>query len=963
MLDLTAETPKYSLTDTWALSAVALQTTPENLFQHALHNIVSLSVPVKKATKVVNETVTVVPGHLAGGPVTGPVSAKVMVIGRIISDTSVRRLRHLDDADGQHLRKLFSKYGYNWNDVYVTSVVKFRLPMHRKSVPAGHIADCMPLLVQEILEVQPDYILTLGAPAAQALFGRTATLTKLRGAKLPFHPSAFGRLPSMTGDATFDKVWANCSPMTVMVTQSPAAALRRPELLPGLEADIATFLEMVKTGTRVSFDETRDYRYIDNLQELDALVDELIAENRLEFSIDCETGGEHFKDGWLRTIQISWEAGKAVVVILRPAGSQEVIFKPSQYAAVQSLKRLLDRDGVRIYGQNFRSDALWLEDIGLPVMKYFSFDTMLADHALNESQPHGLKAMALRYTTLGRYDYELTEWLSRHPQPESMGYANVPDEILHVYGATDADAVFRIVPVLREMLNRPENAPVKKLFETIIMPANQPIHEMERTGISVDTDRMMQLFWRYDKRKRELLEELRQRLGWPAFNPRSVPSKIKLLYGSPAEKGLGLTPIKTTEKPPREWADVGLTVAAAAEQGIRPSTDSESLELLSQSVPEGSYAQQIITLLQDFQTIDQITKNFLRAPEGYTEDANPEDFSAADFKSGLMGHVKADGRVYTTISQIKETGRHSSQRPALQNISKKMEPIYRRIVGDDVPKLRSCFWASEGHVLIEADYKSAEIVSLAYISGDPQLIADALGPVKLHAKVAVDVLGAPCSYEEVAEAYPYYYVGAKTINFGIPYQRGAKAIARQVNRDTRGKAGMTQESAREFIDSWYARYAKVYEYAAYCKARVNNGEYLETPFGRRRHFYKVDDRSVMAGQEREAVNFGIQATVADALNTALYNLWQYKRVHPEYTYKILLAIHDAVLLSVPISQVADMVDYIIPLCMTHGVTIPATARSQAFKLGADIEIMLRWGEKPNADELLSLGIPKKYVKE
>jgi DNA polymerase I-like protein with 3'-5' exonuclease and polymerase domains len=328
----------------------------------------------------------------------------------------------------------------------------------------------------------------------------------------------------------------------------------------------------------------------------------------------------------------------------------------------------------------------------------------------------------------------------------------------------------------------------------------------------------------------------------------------------------------------------------------------------------------------------------------------------------LLGYVdERDGRIRTTISQIMETGRHSSRKPNLQNISKRQEGRYKLIMGKGVPKIRSCFCARPGRVLIEADFKSAEVVTLAYISGDRQLTEDALGPIKLHAKVAVDILKAPCDYSEVSKAYEYLYVAAKNINFGIPYQRGARAISRQINRETKGAAEMTPEKAQELIDNWYARYPMVRVYVERCKHAVNNRpHYIETPWGRRRHFYPSESNSIMAGQEREAVNFPIQSTVADALNIALYNLWLYKQLHPEVEYDICLAIHDAVMLEVPIPMIGVVLEDVLPTCMVHGVEIPATAHSQAFHLDIDPEVGFRWGETPTKNELDESGVPEQY---
>lgn len=963
-LDFGRVQAKFPVTKSWELTSQWLNVNVESLVTDALHAATPLHVIDIKGTKTKEEKrkpVTCLPGHQWFSGVHGPVPSDVMIIGKLPGFEEVARERNFCGNSGEELSRAFRRFGVDPASFYVTNVVRFQPPDDSKSLKTHHIKDCAPLLAHELLLCRPKFILLLGSDALKWMYGRKATLKALRGVMLPYSFETIGEVPRRNSGkrGEMDAVFGT----NVMVSYHPAAVLHEPSTRPEFEADIEAFVRMISGDTDrraviAGFDKLKDkYHVIDSNDKLDNLIDDLIDQGVKTLAVDCEWAGQspYEESSWLRTIQFAWGPEKSAVAVLRRCGGAPAM---DQFKALDSIRRLIDRKGVCLLGHNFRADALWLEEAGIPAMRRLAFDTMLAQHVLNETIPRDLSSMTLRYTNMGRYDFELETWKRNNPQPEELGYGWIPDEILLPYAAADTDATFRIFKELLAELSSPKNADLAHLFWTIEMPANHGIHEMERNGLLVDTDRMIDLLWRYMERKRELLSELREMIHWPEFNPRSHPQKVRLLFGDPEDGGLGLMPIKSTEKPNRPWAKV-LQLPPNERDRINPAVDMETLELLSVDAPM-EHQRSVVELLRKFQIIDQITKNFLRPPDGHTEDS-VIDYTLEQYSEGLLGHVGRDGRIRTSIDQCKETGRYGSRAPNLQNISKRQEPKYQEIMGESIPTLRSCFIARPGYVLVESDFKSAEIVSMAYVSGDPNLIEDATGPIKLHAKIAVDILGAPHSYHEVADAAPNLYISAKNINFGIPYQRGAKAIARQVNRETKGEAEMTDEAAQEFIDAWYARYSMFQQYVDQCKYIVTHPPYFaKSAYKRRRHFQPTDDDGIVASQHRECVNFGIQSLVADALSRAIVNLWLYKRRNPWCEFHMLLAIHDAVIIEVPVKHLAHVWDVVLPKCMCHDNWVPQLENGHRFKLDTDPELYLRWGEKPKADELAALGVPERF---
>lgn len=207
-------------------------------------------------------------------------------------------------------------------------------------------------------------------------------------------------------------------------------------------------------------------------------------------------------------------------------------------------------------------------------------------------------------------------------------------------------------------------------------------------------------------------------------------------------------------------------------------------------------------------------------------------------------------------------------------------------------------------------------------------------------------------------------------NNSIPYGRGAAALAREIVKSTQGKLQCDLAKAQGYIDGFYHEYPDVHRFIEMCKASVLNPGYLTNPFGRRRRATQSEDEAHVAAQQREFVNFPIQGTVADALNTALVNFYYYRKEFPNKArYRILLAIHDAVLLECKPEYLDVVVNEVIPLCMTQACQIPAWQPgpnwpvTKPFTLGTDIEIGLRWKEKPAAEELKQTGVSEEWIEK
>ena len=153
-----------------------------------------------------------------------------------------------------------------------------------------------------------------------------------------------------------------------------------------------------------------------------------------------------------------------------------------------------------------------------------------------------------------------------------------------------------------------------------------------------------------------------------------------------------------------------------------------------------------------------------------------------------------------------------------------------------------------------------------------------------------------------------------------------------------------------------------------CGNRVANPGWICTCFGRYRRFIASEDELVMSELRRVAANFVMQSAVSDAMNTGLFNLMNHPR-RAAIGYKIVLAVHDSVILEVPVEFVSEVYDEILPQCLESvkfsrytldGDPIPGSTQ---YNFGTDRKVFYRWGESLTPDECDELGIERRFGKK
>lgn len=266
---------------------------------------------------------------------------------------------------------------------------------------------------------------------------------------------------------------------------------------------------------------------------------------------------------------------------------------------------------------------------------------------------------------------------------------------------------------------------------------------------------------------------------------------------------------------------------------------------------------------------------------------------------GMRPCIKG-GKIHTTYNQtITSTGRLSSANPNLQNI-----PIRRK----EGRLLRRMFVASEGNVLVDADYSQIELRLLAHFSGCKELIEAYNNGEDIHALTASRVFGVP--RESVTKEQR---TSAKAVNFGIIYGISAFGLSQDLN--------ISVPRAQEYIDKYFARYSAVKEYMENNIAAAKNDGYITTFTGRKRviNELKSSNYNIRSFGERAARNMPLQGSSADIIKIAMINV--YNRLLKEgLKAKLILQVHDELVLDCPEDE-AEKAAEILKYEMEHAVTL------------------------------------------
>ncbi len=856
-------------------------------------------------------------------------------------------------------------------DLYCAYAVPFYPHEGKMQVP--FITAFQPILKETIARINPKTILVLGSSSLKGLFGSKGLVGNFQGQSHELYEG-----------------------IPVYYTVDPYKLITNPSSEMSLELDLERIVSLMG-GEEMPWDKPQDYknyRFVESADELKKIVTDVMIEyvtgryvqhKPLRIAVDCEWGNLHGREGVahdiVRYIQFSVREHAAITVALT---DPDLVQYPDYEEKVALLKALFEMEGVELCGHNFKVDLIHMMAMGIDCRKNYAFDTMTAYHMLKpQTESIGLTYCALEYTDLGMYENRLTDYIKGTPglkaHTSKHGYSKIPDNVLSVYSCKDVDAVIQIWPQLEEALDSKkigeryagyvidgkENWTQLDAYLNVVRKADAGIFEPEFIGMPADLPLMKNLQGLFSEKQSELIKVLEEHT-WKGFDPDNQLLKAYLFGQRFCTKKLpegietlGLEPSQTTGKYPKEWASLD------EEERLyeSPGTGGDALTLLSHEYPEH---EEMLDAIIAYKNINQVVKNFLRPPTVTTDEDGTE---TEVYDSGLIGCVDSDGSIRGTYLATTETSRFRSLKPNLNNLPGGMaEPGIRKqfalsdalfdypnwkecdsrelvaagLIDPRYDVVRSVIKAPKSYLIIGSDYAAAEIASVAYISGDENLIAISEDDCRdIHCETAVSAFGIKVPEgESVAEYvksnHNNFRSSAKICLFGLIYGRSSFSLSKQLR--VAGIEEADKAYAERVIDGIFNKYPRLKEYMDRQRAAVYSPGYAENPFGMRRYFFDSPSRSVMAAQERASINSVIQSTVSGILHLAMGNFAHYKELYPTAPFHVMAPFHDAVYSVVHYSFVDQYANEIVPWAMEEMAQVP----SIGLKLKTDIEYEYHW---------------------
>jgi len=642
---------------------------------------------------------------------------------------------------------------------------------------------------------------------------------------------------------------------------NPAMLAFKPEGKPDFQRAVDKILKYYNDS--VAAPTTGDFAGIDDTDQAKAYLQEILANAQGYVAWDTETTALYPRDGYVLGVSLTYKA-KQGRYILTDCMDEECI---------QLLQQIANEFETIFHNMKFDYKMIKYH-LGIDFNRAKVHDTMVMHYALDETDSHGLKQLALKYTDYGDYDSALDEfkrdYCSQHGIfQENFSYDLIPFNIISEYASIDTAVTYELFHKFLPILQA--NQKLWWVYKNLLVDGTLFLMDMEEVGIPICKDRMQRAnLYLEDEIQRakevvfsfDAVKQFEQASG-KIFNPNSVMQLREVLFDY-----LGLEP-------------TGKKTGTGA-----ISTDAE---VLAQLAEEHELPGAILKVRQ----LSKIQNTYIQK---------------------ILPELNKDGRIrtnfnliFTTSGRLSSSGKFNAQQ-----------------IPRDNPIIKGCIRAPAGYKIVSQDLATAEMYYAAVLSADKNLQQVFSSGGDFHSTIAKMVFNLPCPVEEVKKRYPSMRQSAKAISFGILYGSGPSKVSQTVSKAT-GEV-YPVEQAKEDIKAYFTKFNKLKRWLDERKDFIEQNGFTYSFFGRKRRLPNVfsSDKGIAAHEVRSGINAEVQSLASDvnllaAMRTARHI------VQEGLDAKIFMLVHDSIVAIVREDHVDDYCQILkLNTQHDHGCSIAGT---------------------------------------
>lgn len=611
---------------------------------------------------------------------------------------------------------------------------------------------------------------------------------------------------------------------------NPAMLAFKPEGKPDFQRAVDKILKYYNDS--ITAPTTGDFAGIDDTDQAKAYLQEILDNAQGYVAWDTETTSLYPRDGYVLGVSLTYKTKQGRYITTDCMDED----------CIAMLQKIANEFETIFHNMKFDYKMIKYH-LGIDFNRARVHDTMVMHYALDETDSHGLKQLALKYTDYGDYDSALDEfkrdYCTQHGLlQEQFSYDLIPFDIISEYAAIDTAVTYELFHKFWPLVQA--NQKLAWVYKNLLVDGTLFLMDMEEVGIPICKDRMARAnIYLEDEIQRakevvfgfDAVKQFEQANG-KIFNPNSVMQLREVLFDY-----LGLEP-------------TGKKTGTGA-----ISTDAE---VLAQLAEEHELPGAILKVRQ----LSKIQNTYI---------------------SKILPELDKDGRIrtnfnliFTTSGRLSSSGKFNAQQ-----------------IPRDNPIIKGCIRAPAGYKIVSQDLTTAEMYYAAVLSADKNLQQVFSSGGDFHSTIAKMVFNLPCPVEEVKKRYASMRQSAKAISFGILYGSGPNKVSQTVSKAT-GEV-YPVEQAKEDIKAYFTKFSKLKRWLDERKLFIEQNGYTYSFFGRKRRLPNVfsSDKGIAAHEVRSGINAEVQSLASDV------NLLGAMRTAQEIKLqaidaKIFMLVHDSI---------------------------------------------------------------------